>query len=267
MKRVSFLGTALLMALAGCGGGGGGEALSQLVTTGGTGQLAGVQFGPPTGTAFVSRSQVFQMGWTAAAPPPPLVEVSLFRYQEARGGEARAVTGQRIGVLPAAGALTWDIRPLSLLTADGVYFLELTTPGQGTRRACFLVGSSPNPSGTGTTINTGSLSGQLGSVQISTAGQVFLPRASAIQLTWSGGGTPPPSFTATLWRYREARGLAGRSVEEQTLADPVRTGSSFVWTLRRRDGVDLDPGGIYFLELRAPGQTDVRSAFIVSTEQ
>jgi hypothetical protein len=270
MRHVSpLLFLATLITLSGCGGGGGKNLLSQLVSTGGTGQVASVRFGPVGGTAFVSRTQVFQMGWTPAAPPPQIVEVSLMRYQEARGGEARAVTAQRLQAQPAAGALTWDIRPLSSLVADGVYFLELSTPGQTpTQRTCYIVGSSANPTGVGVTVNTGTASGQLSSVQLTpTPGAVFLPRASSFQLTWPAGTTPPPSFEVRLWRYKEARGLAGRSVEEQALADPTRTGSTFVWNIRRRDGVDLDAGGVYFLELRAPGQTEVRAAYIVSAEQ
>ena len=69
-----------------------------------------------------------------------------------------------------------------------------------------------------------------------------------------------------LWRVKEARGHLARDVSEQELSDPVRSGNSFTWTLRRRDGSDLDPGGVYYLELRAPGETDVRSAYIVSAE-
>jgi hypothetical protein len=267
MKRRFLLGFVLSFGLAGCGGGGGG-ALTQLVSTGGNGQVTSARLGPPSGTAFLGRTQTFQMAWTPALPPPPVAEVGLMRYQEARGGETRAVTGQRIGVLPAAGALTWDIRPISNLIPDGVYFLELTTPGQTTKRACYLVGASANPSGGGATINTGTTSGQLASVQFTPgAGGVYIPRSSNFQLTWPSGSTPPPSFSVTLWRYKEARGLNGRVVEEQPIADPTRTGSSFVWAIRRRDSQELDPGGVYFLELRAPGETDVRAAYIVSVEQ
>ncbi len=267
MKRRFLLGLALSFGLAGCGGGGGG-ALTQLVSTGGNGQVGNVRLGPTGGTAFVSRTQTFQMGWTPTLPPPPVAEVGLMRYQEARGSEPRATVGQRIGVLPATGALTWDIRPINNLAPDGVYFLELTTPGQVTKRACYLVGASTNPSGGGATINTGTGSGQLASVQVSpTPGGVYIPRSSIFQLTWPTGTTPPPSFSVTLWRYKEARGISGRAVEEQPIADPTRTGSSFVWTIRRRDSQELDPGGVYFLELRAPGETDVRAAFIISVEQ
>ena len=267
MKRAILLGLALT-ALVGCGGGGGGADAPTPVTTGGNGQVANVRLGPPSGTAFVAQGVTFQMGWTPAAPPPPLVELSLNRYQEARGGAERLVKLQRIDVTPAAGALTWDIRPRSSLAGDGVYFLELTTSGQGTVRGCYLVESGRAvPKTRAITINAGTSSGSLTGVQFSPApGSVYISRASSFRIAWPAGGTPPPTFEIRLWRYKEARNALGREVTEQALADPVRDGSSFAWTLRRRDGADLDSGGVYYLELRAPGETDARAAYIVSAE-
>lgn len=264
-----FLLLTTVVALSGCGGGGGNGSFSQRVSTGGTGRVENVQFGPKGGTAFVTRTQTFQMAWTNAAPPPQVVDVSLMRYQEARGGEARSIAPTRVGVQQAAGSLTWDIKAASDMAADGVYFLELATAGQTTQRTCYLVDSTRAAATTrGVTINTGTGSGQLGSVQISpTTGTVYLPRASTFQITWPEGTTPPPSFEVRLWRYKEARSGASRSVEEQALSDPARVGSSYTWTFRRRDSVELDGGGVYYLELRAPGQTDVRAAYIVSLEQ
>lgn len=267
MKRAILLGLALT-ALVGCGGGGGGGTGVTPVTTGGNGQVTNVRLGPPSGTAFVARGVTFQMGWTPAAPPPPLVELSLNRYQEARGGAERLVKGQGIGVSPAAGALTWNVQPDNALVGDGVYFLELTTSGQGTVRGCYLVESGRAISQTrAVTINAGTSSGSLTGVQLSPApGSVYIPKASSFQISWPTGSQPPPTFEVRLWRYKEARNALAREVTEQTLADPIRSGNNFVWTLRRRDGADLDPGGVYYLELRAPGETDVRAAYIVSAE-
>ena len=267
MKRAILLGLALT-ALVGCGSGGGGGDAPIPVTTGGNGQVTNVRLGPPSGTAFVARGVTFQMGWTPAAPPPPLVELSLNRYQEARGGAERLVRGQGIDVTPAAGALTWNIQPDSSLVGDGVYFLELTTSGQGTVRGCYLVESSrATPKTRAITINAGTSSGSLTGVQFSpAAGSVYIPRASSLRISWPTGSTPPPTFEVRLWRYKEARNALAREVTEQVLADPIRDGNNFTWTLRRRDGADLDPGGVYFLELRAPGETDARAAYIVSTE-
>ncbi|MGC4043772.1 MAG: hypothetical protein QM758_08190 [Armatimonas sp.] len=197
--------------LSGCGGGGGNNSLTQLVSTGGTGRLENVQFGPKGGTAFISRSQTFQMAWTTAAPPPQIVQVSLMRYQEARGGEARTITSQRVRAQPAAGSLTWDIIPTSSMAADGVYFLELATNNQTTQRACYLVDSTRAAAQTrGVTINTGTGSGQLSNVQISpTTGSVYLPRASTFQITCQ---TPPHRHPA----LRFACGATKRRVVVRT---------------------------------------------------
>ena len=208
------------------------------------------------------------MGWTSAAPPPPSVIVSLSRYQESRGGAERLVTPMGISVAPAAGALTWDIFPRSPLMGDGVYFLEMSGSGTTLVRGCYLVEPSRSVSATrAQTINTGTSAGTLGAVQFSpSAGSVYIPRASPLQISWPAGSAPPPTFEIRLWRYKEARKSFSRDVSEQPLADPVRAGDAYTWTLRRRDGSDLDPGGVYYLELRAPGETDVRSAYIVSEE-
>lgn len=111
------------------------------------------------------------------------------------------------------------------------------------------------------TINTGA-SGRLEGAAIGPApGATFVPAATTFQVGWSGSNTPPPQFTVALRRYLEARGGQDREVIAQRV--DVAQQSGYTWSVRRRDNFELDLGGVYYLELAAPGSNGILSAFIV----
>lgn len=108
--------------------------------------------------------------------------------------------------------------------------------------------------------------GSLRSVQIRpTPGTTFIPRNTIFELSWTEENPPPSSFSASLRRYKEARGEEARTIETQ-VTELNRQGDSFIWTLRRRDNFDLDQGGVYFLELVSSGET-VYATYIVTNDR
>lgn len=257
---------------AGCGGGNLGS--SRTIQTGGSGKLADAAIGPALGAVFIPRSTAFQIAWPAGTAPPDRIQVALRRYKEARGGLGPETTTQRIQVDRVGTTNAWNIRRDGEdLDKDGVYFLELSTPGQAERVGAYIVSSDRSVAEDVTrgdedrVIDTGSATGRLSDVQISPApGALFIPRGTAFQIAWSAAAPPPPQVTVRLWRYQEARGGEPRLVGKKPLDPPARQGNAFVWNIKRRDSFDLDQGGVYFLELDAGGEK-IRAACIVSNDR
>lgn len=261
-----------VMLLAGCGGSGGsGNSPDSYVsvTTGGNGSFNGSTIGPSPGSTYISSDAAFQIAWPDNAQPPPATfTASLIRYKEARGSADRDVSPQKITVSKVAGATAWNIarKDNFTLDTDGVYYLQITSPGQADQRAAYIVASGRSvPLGGGRSVSTGQ-TGSLNGVQISpTPGTVFLPKHTTFTVKWPAGTTPPPVFDVNLVRYKEARGGQARDVSTQKI-DITAAGTN-TWTVARQDNFDLDEGGVYYVEVTAAGSNSVRATYIVSLEQ
>jgi hypothetical protein len=257
--------------LTGCGGGGGGGGNNgsdrAQITTGGNGSLTGVRVGPTPGSVFIASNTTFQIAWPdASAAPPPTVDVSLVRYKEARDGEPRERAPQRIVVSQVSGTPAWNIQRANDFTLDtrGVYYLE-TQAGGEVRRAAYIVasGRSASTRAAASRVTTGG-NGSLSSVQVSPApGTVALPKGSPLRLTWPNS-SPPASFEVNLVRYQEARG--GEDHREYTQPVTITQTGTNQWDVKRRDNFDLDEGGVYYLEVTAPGENPVRAAYLISND-
>jgi len=130
-------------------------------------------------------------------------------------------------------------------------------------------GGDDNGSAAGFDIQTGvgGSGGDLNTVAISpTPGTVFVGRATPINIAWNGTAVPPAEFSARLQRYLEPLGGERRDVSSQNIT-VTRVGQSFAYNIKRRDNFDLDSGGVYYLELTAPGGQTVRSTFIASNNR
>ncbi len=113
----------------------------------------------------------------------------------------------------------------------------------------------------------GGSGGDLNTVAISPSpGSVFVGRATPFNIAWNGTALPPLEFSARLQRYLEPIGGESRSVTSQDIT-VSRVGQSFAYNIRRRDDFDLDGGGVYYLELTAPGGQTVRSTYIASNNR
>jgi|GEM_PF-3157424 hypothetical protein len=256
-------------ALSGCGGGGGDKQdVPSYITTNGTGRLATVAIGPDPGGVFISRITQFQAAWPDANPPPQF-RVRLFRYKEARGGEGREISEQSVDVFQP-GATTWGIRRRggSEMDQGGVYYLELTTPDQQEVLAAYIITNDRSQPLPGRAVDvTPGTGGSLRGLTISPApGSVFIRRNTTFTLAWNGEIPPPSQFTVALRRYQEARGGEARKDEEQRIF-VNRQGNANAWTVGRTDNFLLDPGGVYYLEVVAPGEAPVRAAYIISAER
>lgn len=256
---------------AGCGGGSNDHVDdADFTSTGFNGQLLPILITPVRGTVFVPASSAFQIQWTTDNPPPPQFSVKLQRYKEARGDEARSIEEQRITV-PRQNDYTWQIRRTDGFDLDtsGVYYLELRTPDNQELLSAYITSSdrSVAPPTRAETVNTGSGSGSLSGVIISPAtGSVFIAKTTAFFLSWNGATPPPAQFTVGLRRFQEARGGEDKSDTEQVVT-VTRQGNTNSWQVKRRDNFNLDTGGVYYLELTAPGESTVRAAYIVSSDR
>lgn len=153
---------------------------------------------------------------------------------------------KRIDALSFRGLLTASV----LLAA----FLAVLLSGcSGTRRR------GPSVAEPGTT-------GSLSTVRIQpTPGTTFIARSTIFRLVWNADLPPPSVFSASLRRYKEARGEEPRTIDTQ-VTELVREGDDYVWLLRRRDGFDLDQNGVYYLELTGGGET-VLATYIISGDR
>jgi hypothetical protein len=186
--------------------------------------------------------------------------VSLHRYQEARGGQSRSDTTQKIEVLNLGGN-AWNVRRRDNfnLDQDGVYYLRLTTPGGQQIQSAYIVTGTPRSVSTRgvtrdiSTPGTGTLAG----VQVSPApGSVFIARDTTFTVEWTGTNTAPPVLGIDIWRYEEQRGDQPRKVSQQDISLGIpQPGKRYTVRVRNGDGNRLASGGVYFIELRGPGET------------
>lgn len=251
------------MLLSGCGGGGGSSSAS--VGPGTNGRLQDVQLAPRPGAVFVSPTAIFQLSWTAAAPPPSQFDVTLQRYQEPRGGESQDTSAQNT-ILTQQGSYVWNVQRKDQFPFDtgGVYYLDLRANTGETQQVAFIVDGGPTVSGNQATqtISPGT-SGSLVGLTISpTPGTVGMRKSTPFLLSWSGSTPPPAQFTVALHRYEEQRGSDSGGNSEQNIS--VSAQGSNAWQVRRKDNYDLDGDATYYLEISAPGQDPVRAAYLVS---
>jgi hypothetical protein len=127
-------------------------------------------------------------------------------------------------------------------------------------------GGGGNNNGRGDTVTTQTGgNGLIRDVEVLSGGaSVFISRAQAFELNWPDGN-PPAEFTVSLRRFQEERGGESLSNGTQRITLTQLDGSS--WSLRRRDNFDLDAGGVYYIELLAPGQPTQRFVYIVSNDR
>lgn len=126
-------------------------------------------------------------------------------------------------------------------------------------------GGSKDPEATVDTGTGGN--GVLRTVQISPPpGEVFIPRGTTFQISWTPENPPPPQFEAVLMRYKEADGDTDQSIEPQRTIVTRVSENVFIWNIERADNFDLDRGGVYFLRLNAPGEV-IERTYIVSSER
>jgi hypothetical protein len=125
-------------------------------------------------------------------------------------------------------------------------------------------GGGGNRNSDGVTIQSNG-NGRLEDVEVLFGGDaVFVPRTQTFELRWPDGN-PPSQFTVFLRRFLEPRGGLGLSRDAQRITVDQINGNS--WSLRRRDNFDLDAGGVYYIELTAPGRSPQRFAFIVTNDR
>lgn len=254
------------LVLTGCGGGG--SHSSSDVSTGANGRLADVQVGPRAGAVFVDPAATFQLAWPdPAAPPPATFGVALRRFQEPRGGESEDVSTQNVTVSQPGPAFVYNVGRKDRYPFDvgGVYYLDLHASTGETRQIAFIVDGGPttasNRSEQTASPGTGGL---LSGLAVAPApGAVGIPKNTTFGLAWPGPVPPPSQFTVSLHRYEEARGTDAGDNSEQNVT--LQAAGLNAWSVRRKDGYDLDGDATYYLEVSAPGQDPVRIAYLTSS--
>ena len=254
-------GAAGLLGLSGCGGGGEREVDNPTVQTGGTGLVSAVSLFPEPGATFISRDQDVELSWPDGNPPAAFT-VTLHRFLEPRGGQARETPTQRIEVAPAGGN-RWLVRRTDDFELDrgGVYYLEIASPGQNTERFAFIVDDDDRSE----TVGTGT-GGDVEDVAITPRpGSAFLSRNQGFRLRWAAAAPPPSTFTAALHRYKEARGDESDSDDEQEITLTQRSeGGDYVWDLTRRDNFLLEPDATYYIRVES-GPRTLRYAYLTES--
>jgi hypothetical protein len=265
--------TGLIFSLSGCGGSSNNNNNSEnTVQTGANGRLAAVSIGPAPGSVFIGKASTFQVRWPSSDPPPAEFTPILHRYKEANGGLPREITEQNISITRQGTDYVWNIarRDNFDLDGEGVYYLELRSGGGQQVLSTFITGSNRSASTSAAATraetenpNTG---GNLSGLQIlPAAGSTFIAKGTAFQLVWNQGIAPPSQFSVALRRFKEARGDAGKTDEEQRI-DVDRVGDTFTWNVKRRDNFNMDVSGVYYVEVTAPGETPFRAAYIISSD-
>ena len=254
------------LALAGCGGGGGSHSSSD-VSTGANGRLADVQVGPRAGAVFVGPASTFQLAWPSpAAPPPATFGVTLRRFQEPRGGEAKDVSTQNVTVSQQGAAFVYNVGRKDHYPFDvgGVYYFDLHASTGETKQVAFIADGGPTqPSNRSEQTASPGTGGLLSGLAVTPApGAVNVPKNTTFVLAWPGPVPPPSQFTVSLHRYEEPRGTDGGDNLEQNV---TLTGQGAAWSVRRKDNYDLDGDATYYLEVSAPGQEPVRIAYLTTS--
>ncbi|MEI6431898.1 MAG: hypothetical protein WCP07_06930 [bacterium] len=259
LLTVVLAGTVLL---SGCGGGSSNSSDFSNISTGQNGRLEDGVLGPSGGSTFISTGTVFQLSWPGA-PPPNEFGVALRRYKEARGGEDKEVSTQRIDVRREGNSNAWNIarRDNFDLDREGVYYLEGISTGSANIRKAFIVASGRAKDSRD--IGTGG-NGSLAGLQIfPPPGEVSIPRNTTFRISWSGSNQPPPRLGIEIVRYKEARGNEPKEIKAQ--AQDIKNNGNFTFDVKRRDNFLLDKDGVYFLEISAPGENTIRAAYIVDS--
>ena len=126
--------------------------------------------------------------------------------------------------------------------------LGLTCLGMG---GLMLTGCGGGGGGNGSSdISTGA-SGRLQNVQIGPrAGSALVSPATTFQLSWTAAAPPPATFGVLLRRYLEPRGGESKDTSTQNIF-VSQQGPGFVYNVGRKDGFQLDVGGVYYLNLHS----------------
>lgn len=270
MNRKQFLGVAsvlLVGTVAGCGGGGSDNNQNDNEIINNPGGSASANLSRLTVQPFHERSAYidddtdFLLSWPTPADAPQTVQVRLYRFLEARGGESRQDFLEETSIV-ASSSSSWLVRPRFDLSAGGVFFLDVTTTLDRRRYAFIVEGGRavaipteqesrtravdiPNNGG------TGSLSNMTLRYNGDNIGPVKIATNSVFLLQFPSDASAPARMTVRLRRYKERRGDEGPSANEQEVEYFHDTAG--VWTVRRRDNFLLEGGATYILEVLAEG--------------
>lgn len=107
------------------------------------GSLGGLNILPASGSTFIPKGTTFQLVWSGQAPPPSEFTAQLRRYKEARGSESSSDSEQAITVDRVDNGLIWNLRRRDNfnLEENGVYYLDITAPGEAPYRAAYIISS------------------------------------------------------------------------------------------------------------------------------
>jgi len=104
--------------------------------------------------------------------------------------------------------------------------------------------------------------GRLQDVQIGPRpGSAFVSPSTTFQLSWTAAAPPPATFGVLLRRYQEPRGGESKDTGAQNIT-VTQQGPGFVYNVGRKDGYQLDIGGVYYLDLHSGAGESRQAAFI-----
>src|SRR5262249_30902455 len=106
------------------------------INTGGNGNLNGIQISPAPGSVFIPRNQTFQISWASGTQPPPQLGIEIMRYNQDDGSSSSQKQD-----IQDQGGFVYNVTRKDHFNLDqaGVYFLEITAPGEQTIRAAYIV--------------------------------------------------------------------------------------------------------------------------------
>jgi len=109
---------------------------SRFINTGGNGSLSGIQISPAPGSVFIPRSQTFQISWASGTQPPPQLGIEIMRYNQGDG-----TSSSQVQDIQSQGNFVYNVTRRDHFDLDqaGVYYLEITAPGEQTIRAAYIV--------------------------------------------------------------------------------------------------------------------------------
>jgi hypothetical protein len=111
-------------------------ATSRYINTGGSGNLDGIQVSPAPGSVFIPRSQTFRISWGSGSQPPAQLGIEIMRYNEDSGNGSSQKQD-----IQDRGGFVYDVTRQNHFDLDqaGVYYLEITAPGEQTLRYTYIV--------------------------------------------------------------------------------------------------------------------------------